>query len=395
MFKKIFSKMIRPWQILLLLFGSFLGLLIFWVSIQFYFDVSDALKKNDEIFGGQFLVLNKTVSVLHTLGIPSSGFSSEEIDEIKGLEGIQSVGGFTANTFSAMVGANMGQSGVGFKTQIFFEAVPNEFIDLKPSGWHWREEDDEVPIVLPADYLALYNFGFAPGQDLPQISEGLAQMTVFEMDISGNGAQKKLKGRIAGFSDRINTILVPQSFIDYGNKYFGSGEQKKPSRLIIRTDDVTALEALMTNNGYETNREKMQAGREQTIAKNIILIAIALGLIIVLLSLGTFLQFNDLLIARSEFEIKTLAYLGYGHKKIAGIIFYQVLVFILPSMLLALIVGAYIRWALLKLLAALFVKSKFYPTQESCLVFVGLLFIYLVVSYANIYFQTKKLSRAY
>lgn len=395
MFRKIFTRMIKPWQIILLVLGSFLGLLIFWVAVQFYYDVSGALNKNKEIFGGQFLVLNKSVSVLHTLGVPSSGFSQEDVTALKEVDGVKSVGGFTANSFSAMVGANLGHQGVGFKTQLFFEAVPNEFIDLKPSGWHWTEEDEEVPIVLPADYLALYNFGFAPGQDLPQISEDLARLTVFDMDISGNGQSKKLKGRIAGFSDRLNTILVPQSFIDYGNKVFGSGEQKNPSRIIIKTDDVTALESLMNKKGYETNREKMESGKQQKIAKNVMLVAMALGLLIVLLSLGTFLQFSDLLIARSDYEIKSLNYLGYTHGKIAQLLFGQIIKFLLPGIIGAILVGIIIRWQLQKFMAVLFDKASLIPKTEASTLFVVLLLAYLGISYLNVSRQTKRLAKAY
>lgn len=395
MFRKIFTRMIKPWQILLLVLGSFLGLLIFWVSVQFYFDVTDVLEDKKEIFGGQFLVLNKSISVLHTLGVPASGFSEEDITALKELEGVKSVGAFTANSFSAMVGANLGHPGVGFKTQLFFESVPNEFIDLKPSGWHWTENDEEVPIVLPADYLALYNFGFAPGQDLPQISEDVVRLTVFDMDISGNGQSKKLKGRIAGFSDRLNTILVPQSFIDYGNKVFGNGEQKSPSRIIIKTDDVTALETLMNKKGYETNREKIESGKQQSIAKNIMIVAMALGLLIVLLSLGTFLQFSDLLIARSDYEIKSLNYLGYNHAKITRLLFGQIIRFLLPGIIGALIFGMFIRWQIQKLMPVLFEKASMIPTSEAITLLVVLLLTYLGISYLNVYRQTRSLVRAY
>jgi ABC-type lipoprotein release transport system permease subunit len=215
------------------------------------------------------------------------------------------------------------------------------------------------------------------------------------MDISGNGQSKKLKGRIAGFSDRLNTILVPQSFIDYGNKVFGNGEQKSPSRIIIKTDDVTALETLMNKKGYETNREKIESGKQQSIAKNIMIVAMALGLLIVLLSLGTFLQFSDLLIARSDYEIKSLNYLGYNHAKITRLLFGQIIRFLLPGIIGALIFGMFIRWQIQKLMPVLFEKASMIPTSEAITLLVVLLLTYLGISYLNVYRQTRSLVRAY
>jgi hypothetical protein len=73
--------------------------------------------------------------------------------------------------------------------------------------------DNSVPIILPKNYLDLYNFGFAESHSMPKISEGMIGLVALDVTIFGRGDREQLKGRIAGFSNRINTILVPETFM--------------------------------------------------------------------------------------------------------------------------------------------------------------------------------------
>ena len=104
------------------------------------------------------------MNFLSTLGAKAT-FSAEEIGELQGLGPVQSIGSFSSNQFK--VGA--ASAALGFYTELFFEAVPDEFLDVQPAGCFWESGKDEVPIILSRDYLALYNFGFAASQGLPKI----------------------------------------------------------------------------------------------------------------------------------------------------------------------------------------------------------------------------------
>ncbi len=395
MFRKIFSKLIKPWQIFLVSVGSFAGLLMLWVPIQSYFDISSAMKSKKDLFGDHFLVLNKTVSVFSALGWGSGGFTAEEINALKSEKGVNDIGAFTANTFHAMASADFGDNGPVVKTEMFFEAVPNQFLDERPMGWNWSPESDEVPIIVPSDYLALYNFGFAPGQNLPQISQDLAKLSGFTIVISGSGKERVFKGRIAGFSDRINTILAPLNFITFCNETYGAKAPPDPSRIIVEASDITALAEVMKSKGYESNQEALKSGRIQSVANRILTITLAIGALIVLLSLGSFLQFADLLIARSDFEIRTLSYQGYDYKKISAIIFRQVFVFVAISAALALLAGIAIRWFLLKYMSVLVENPTAFPKLISFVIFFSVMAFYLAIAYWNIVRQTKRLSGAY
>lgn len=86
---------------------------------------------------------------------------------------------------------------------------------------------------MPKVYLNLYNFGFAQSQNLPQISESGASLAKFNIHVYGQKKHQKFEARIVGFSERINTILAPKSFVDWGNKNFGEHENQNLAELLL------------------------------------------------------------------------------------------------------------------------------------------------------------------
>lgn len=56
-----------------------------------------------------------------------------------------------------------------------------------------------MPIILPRNYLNLYNFGFASTRGLPQVSEDLVRGITLDLDLSGRGQFRNLKGRVVAF----------------------------------------------------------------------------------------------------------------------------------------------------------------------------------------------------
>jgi hypothetical protein len=391
MFRKIFSKQMKRWQRILVLVSSFVGLLLIWISLALYFDISKALSETERLFGDQYLVLNKRVSVFGALGMGRSGFSIEEIKSVEELKGVTDVGEFVSNRFRANAIADFGDMGPLLKTELFFESVPDRFLDTKPAGWKWRPSDPDVPIIVPSDYLALYNFGFAPGQDLPQISESVAKMSAFKISIETPTGPQIFNARIGGFSDRINTILAPLSFLEYANEQFGLGQREAPQRIIVASDDISALEKLMGEKGYETSDEKMQMGKEKLIAQRILSIGLVLGFFIVILSLGSFLQMTDLLIARSDQEIRTLGYLGYTYSQLSKKIFAQIIRVIAISFLLAFAGGIVLRWKLSAFLAVLVGEQNMIPSSLAIVILFAIVLSYAALVYWNILRQTKRM----
>jgi hypothetical protein len=313
----------RPAQLLVAVFGALIGLLLLLGALQLYFDFKAVLNGSDDMSKPQYLVINKEVNLLNSLFGGNKGFSEHELSELKKVKGVRQIAPLTSSRFKVSV--SMGQGGVqgipGMSTDFFFEAVPDDFVDVDADKWKWKEGDPLVPIILPRDYIKLYNFGFAPSQGLPQVTEGIVALARFNINITGKDGQTVVyNGKLAGFSERINTILAPQSFIDYANEKFGGIKPGTmvPNRVIIECDGPATSELVdyFTQNGYETSAEALRNSKLNSFLRVIMNVLVGIGAVILLLSLLGFLQYSQLLLSKSSYELETLIRIGYDYKKL-------------------------------------------------------------------------------
>jgi len=294
--------------------GSLIGFCLLLISLEIYFDIKSIFSSEKDLIKPEYIVINKKLSLLKTLNITSSEFSDNEIEEIKKQEFVNSISPFISNSFEVSAYTNASQNVPDFYTDLFFEAIPNEYLDIDNNQWNWNLEDSLVPIVIPNDYLNLYNFGFAQSQGLPQISANMVGLVSFNLQINGNNKTIFLRGKIVAFSDRINSILVPYDFLNWANKEFGDGK-KNPSRLILITKDPSnpnIIKDLETNN-YETNKDKLKNSKLNTIFKIAISITSIVSFLIIFLSVMIFILGFQLLITKSAEKLKILLNLGYRH----------------------------------------------------------------------------------
>ena len=305
----------NKWQIIGAAVGAFIGLFLLLSALQLYFDLQRLVSGDSST--EQFVLINKKVNLFNTLGARST-FTNEEIDALQNQEFIESVGVFVSNQFKVSASSQM----LGFYTELFFESIPDEFIDVSNSRWQWKKGDPEIPVILSRDYLALYNFGFAPSQGLPQFTPNTIGKLSMDVNISGNGLRKTLQGRIIGFSDRINSILVPQSFMNWANENFGETQKPQSSRLILRTNNPysSELSEYLEQNKYEVSSGRLIGGQLTTLLQNIISIVAVIGVIIVLLSVLIFILNFQLIISQSKEDIRLLLQLGYKTRQISEVL---------------------------------------------------------------------------
>jgi len=336
---KILWQQNSKWQIIAASVGAFIGLLLLLLAVQLQRDIQNLISGSQ---GGdeQYVLINKKVSLLNTLGLKAS-FSKKEMEAINEESYILSVGQFTANRFKVSASSRS----LGFYTELFFEAVPDEFLDID-DDFDWEEGQEELPIIMSRDYLALYNFGFAPSQGLPQFTPSTIQRVTLDITLQGNNKREVFQGRLAGFSDRINSILVPQSFMDWANAKFGSGKAKDISRLILATDNPYSqdLQNYLEDNGYEVSSGKLIGGQLAALLKSVIAVIGFIGFVIVLLSLLVFLLNFQLIISQANRDIQLLLQLGYPPKQISGLLIKRVLMLfggILLVSIIALFIARY------------------------------------------------------
>ena len=178
---KTLNKILRQnnniWQIVGAIIGSFMGLLLLLLSIQFYIYLNDLTESED-----QFVIINKEVS---SFGAKAK-FTPEEIQKIQDQPFIKKVGQFSASNYRVSAGSAL----LNFRTDLFFESVPDEFVDVKSEDFKWSKGDIVIPVVVARDYLALYNFGFAASQGLPKIPFESIQEVSLDVLIKGQWKRK-------------------------------------------------------------------------------------------------------------------------------------------------------------------------------------------------------------
>ena len=297
------------WQFAIAGTGFLLGLLILLVSLQLYLDVKGMLEAKARS-SADFLVVNKDISLANTFGLSSSTFSEAEIDSLRRQPFVKRLGIFTSSQFQAMAEGNQV---IPFYTQIFFESVPDAFLDDIPSGWRWNESSKAVPIIVSQDFLNLYNFGFAPSQGLPQLSRATVQMVPLSLTISGPQVRQKFGARIAGFSDRISSVLVPESFMRWANQNIGPGRAVPPSRLIMQVNDASdpAIADYLGQHSYQTNNDKLKASQAGRGVQVVMSLVGVVGIFFIGLSFIIFTSNFRVIIAEAKEEISLLIQLGY------------------------------------------------------------------------------------
>lgn len=318
MLSKILLRNQRPLQLLLALFGALIGAFILLIAVQFYVDIQSALNSREDLMGSDFLVIQKKVGTASTLNLSRLGFSEEEIATIEKQDFVQEVGRFEANCFKVsakLVGLPENKE---MLTDAFFESVPDRFLDVQSDKWHWNSTADEVPVILPGNYLDAYNYGFGPSQGLPPLSE--KAFKTLKMDIRIDGKERVVfKGRIAGFSDRINTILVPLPFLEFANANYGTSQPVPPSRLVLAVEDIShpALARFLEEHGYDTNQEGLKGSRAKMVLWIVLALFLFIGGLIVLLALLSFVQYMQILVQHIHYELKILMLMGYRPSKIS------------------------------------------------------------------------------
>lgn len=365
------------------------GMVIVLVSVQFYKDVLPVFTQGDSFMKKDYLIVSKRVSTLGSVVGRSSAFSSAEQAELEEQPFTKSVGAFTPARFR--VSAGMGMQGMQLSTALFFESVPDAYVDTDLEGWSFSPGQEEIPIVLPRNYLNLYNFGFAQSRSLPQLSEGVLGMMKLDIRMSGRGQVKQMKGRIAGFSDRLNTILVPEAFMNWANATYGDQKEAGPSRLIVEVKNPAddRIAKYLKDKGYETEGDKLDAGKTTWFLKMIVGIVMAVGLVISVLSFYILMLSIYLLLQKNTKKLETLLLVGYSPARVARP--YQLLTVALNAVVLALglLVVSLVRSAYLDVLGRMFPQMK--GGSMAVAVTVGIV-LFLIVSAINIAAVRKKIN---
>ena len=371
-------------------FANLFGMVIVLLSVQFYNDIKPVFTRGDSFMKKDFLIVSKRVSTLGTVIGRSNTFTEADVARLQEQPFTKGVGEFSPARFKVYAG--LGIQGMQLSTAMFFESVPDRFVDTSLDGWTFREGQEEIPIIIPRNYLNLYNFGFAQSRSLPQISEGVMGMMRLDIRMSGRGQVKRMKGRIVGFSDRLNTILVPEAFMAWANRMYGDGKEALPSRLIVEVDNPAddRIAKYFKENGYETEGDKLDAGKTAWFLKVIVGIVLSVGLLISVLSFYILMLSVYLLLQKNTAKLENLLLIGYSPARVARP--YQVLAvgLNLAVLGLGLLVVMLVRLQYLDFIGRIFPDISGQGSLLPALLTGGMLF--LAVSALNVWAVRRKVN---
>lgn len=388
---KLLRRHVSVGQFVGFFFANLFGMTIVLLGYQFYKDVVPVFVSDDSFMKSDYIIVEKKVGMGTTISGQSNDFDKADIDDIAGRHFASKIGVFTSADYQ--ISAHMGINGTSIlNSEIFFESIPDGFVDAPKGVWKYEQGSKVVPVILPRSYLAMYNFGFARSRSLPKISEGLVGMIDFDMFVQGNGRKDSFKGKVIGFSSRISSILVPQAFMDWSNSTFGSGKHANPTRLILDVDNskTEQMAKYFDKKGYEVEDDKLDAEKTTYFLRLMVSMVMVVGLVISLLSFYILMLSIYLLVQKNSSKLENLLLIGYSPQSVARP--YQLLTIGLNFgvLIIAVCILAIVRSYYIGIVETLFPDIEIGSIAPAVILGVA---IFLLVSIFNVFAIRRKIVR--
>jgi hypothetical protein len=313
-----------------------IGTTLLLLSVTIWWNFNELLygKNQNDSLGSTYVMIGKRVTE-QNMGVKGATiFSQQDIAALQQAPEVQEVGTISSNHFPvyAMMGGQM-----GFATDMPLESVPDKFLDKLPSDWKWQPGSATLPLIVSSQFLDLYNYVFAPSQGLPQLSESSVKAIALNVKIGRGENSETYLAHVVGFSDRIGSVLAPQSFIDYGNHKYGSALPDAPSQLILKTKDPsdTRFAKFLDEHDYATNAQNLRWSRVRAIVE---VVTSATGILaLFLMGIGTlvFILFIELTVAKAQQSLTLLLQIGYSPRYLGSFMIRRFLPMVVATIIVA------------------------------------------------------------
>ena len=266
-----------------------------------------------------YQVISKKIGELSFLSKTVKGFSKNEIEEIKALNNVKDIAYFMSCNYQVIISVGKETNGIpSFYTLAFFESVPNRFLGESEGFSLWDSSINEVPVVLPKNYLDAYNYGLSLSMNTPQISESFLKKLRFNIEVTGNNKKKNFIGKVVGLSNHLNSIIVPQSFLLFTNSIYGEKILQEPTRLIVKIKDKNEENYIrfLREKNYNISDNSQQISLIQKIIIGLFSYQFIIAIIIISQGLLLLLFYSKIIIQSSKDVIKKLFITGYNINQI-------------------------------------------------------------------------------
>ena len=311
---KLLRKHISVFELAVFFVANLIGMAVILAGIQIYSDLSPMLTGEKSLIGNDYMIISRPIE---RVGGETPKISEVEIEALRGEAFVENLGIFASSKFRVDGGIEF--KGKQLSTMMFFESVPNEFIDVDSEEWNYEEGDNIVPIILPRNYLNLYNFGFSQTQGLPNITEEMIKRVEISLRIVGNGHTDYYSGYVVGFSDRLNTILVPMSFMTWANDYYSEDYSGDATRLILEVQNPSAPEVVeyMAEHNFVAEDKPSESNKALFLLQVCVAVIVCIGAVFSLLSIIILTLSIYLLLQKNVTKLENLVLIGYKPSYVA------------------------------------------------------------------------------
>ncbi len=311
---KLLRKHISVFELAVFFVANLIGMAVILAGIQIYSDLSPMLTGEKSLIGNDYMIISRPIE---RVGGETPKISEEEIEALRGEAFVENLGIFASSKFRVDGGIEF--KGKQLSTMMFFESVPNEFIDVDSKEWNYEEGDNIVPIILPRNYLNLYIFGFSQTQGLPNITEEMIKRVEISLRIMGNGHTDYYSGYVVGFSDRLNTILVPMSFMTWANDYYSEDYSGDATRLILEVQNPSAPEVVeyMAEHNFVAEDKPSESNKALFLLQVCVAVIVCIGAVFSLLSIIILTLSIYLLLQKNVTKLENLVLIGYKPSYVA------------------------------------------------------------------------------
>ena len=335
---KLLRKHISVFELAVFFVANLIGMAVILAGIQIYSDLSPMLTGEKSLIGNDYMIISRPIE---RVGGETPKISEAEIEALRGEAFVENLGIFASSKFRVDGGIEF--KGKQLSTMMFFESVPNEFIDVDSEEWNYEEGDNIVPIILPRNYLNLYNFGFSQTQGLPNITEEMIKRVEISLRIMGNGHTDYYSGYVVGFSDRLNTILVPMSFMTWANDYYSEDYSGDATRLILEVQNPSAPEVVeyMTEHNFVAEDKPSESNKALFLLQVCVAVIVCIGAVFSLLSIIILTLSIYLLLQKNVTKLENLVLIGYKPSYVAMPYIFMTMILNVSIYLLSIVLVSY------------------------------------------------------
>ena len=320
----------------------FIGTSLLSLSVLVWWNFSLLVAGERRQEHSSFLVVGKVITERNMGG--DNSFTTPEIEELRAAPGVTEAEAVTPALFP--VYATLGGT-VAMSTDLPLAGVPDRFLDTIPPGWAWQPGQRDLPIIVSSQFFDIYNYVFAPGQGLPQLSHKSATMISLKLRAGGQ-ADRIYNAHVVGFTERYGSVLAPQSFIEYGNRTFAAPAAIRPTQVALKVTDAAdeQLNLFLQQKGYTTNTQNLRWSQLQRVVNAVSAVSGIVALLLVGISGLVFSLFIQLTLARAHNSLSLLRQLGYNAGFLRKVVYRRILPWALAALAGAIAVASIIQFAL-------------------------------------------------